>query len=359
MTVSDKAFAPVVVGGKTLKNRIVMAPMTRSRAHDPGALPTELTALYYAQRASAGLIITEGTQPSIVGQGYPHTPGLHSAEQVEAWRQVTDAVHEKGGVIFAQLMHCGRIGHSDLHEGELMPLAPSAVAAEGEVYTSKGLQPLQTPVAMTEDDIQQTIADFASAARNAVAAGFDGVEIHGANGYLVHQFLSDNANIRTDGWGGSVAGHIRFAVEVATAVVAAIGADKVGMRISPANPFNSISESNIQPTYTALVRELATLDLAYLHYMENPMQNGLITEIRSLWSNPMIVNTFIGDRAKSQADLASIDAGVADLVSFGQLFLANPDLPERLKHDGPYNTPDPATFYGGGAEGYTDYAPLA
>jgi N-ethylmaleimide reductase len=359
MTISDKAFTPVTVGGKTLKNRIVMSPMTRSRAQEPGGLPTELTALYYSQRASAGLIITEGIQPSIVGQGYPNTPGLHSQEQVAAWRQVTDAVHAKGGVIFAQLMHCGRIGHPDLHEGKLNPMAPSAVAAEGQVYTSNGPQTLPVPTEMTEADILQTIKDYASAASNAIAAGFDGVEIHGANGYLVHQFLSSNANVRTDSWGGSVEGHIKFGVEVAKAVAAAVGADKVGIRISPANPFNSIVENDIQSTYTAFVKELAKLNLAYLHFSANPMQNGLINEIRPLWSNPMIVNEFIGDRSKGKGDLALIDAGVADLISFGQLFLANPDLPERLKNDGPYNTPDPATFYGGDAKGYTDYPALA
>ncbi len=359
MSSSEKAFSPVTVAGVTLKNRIVMSPMTRSRAQDPGALATELMALYYSQRASAGLIITEGIQPSIVGQGYPWTPGLHSSAQVDSWRQVTDAVHEKGGVIFAQLMHCGRIGHPDLHEGGLMPLAPSAVAAEGQVYTSNGMQTLPVPVAMTEADIHQTISDFATAATNAIAAGFDGVEIHGANGYVVHQFLSDNVNLRTDEWGGSVAGHIKFPVAVATAVAAAIGADKTGIRISPANPFNGISESNVAETYSALVRELATLNLAYLHFMKNPMQGDLITEIRALWPNTLIVNDYVADRPKGKADLGFIDSGLVDLVSFGQLFLANPDLPARLETDGPYNTPDPATFYGGTEVGYTDYPALS
>ncbi|NNN02519.1 MAG: alkene reductase [Acidimicrobiaceae bacterium] len=358
MSSVEKAFTPVQVGSKVLKNRIVMAPMTRNRADNPGALPTELMALYYAQRASAGLIVTEGTQPSIVGQGYPNTPGLHSSEQVDAWRRVTEAVHAAGGVIFAQIMHSGRISHSDLHDGELMPLAPSAVAAEGQVFTTKGMQDFQVPVAMTEEDIHQTIEDFRHAAQNAIAAGFDGVEIHGANGYLLHQFLSDNANLRTDEWGATVEGHIKFVVEVTRAVVEAVGADHVGIRLSPANPFNSISESNIEATYTQLVSELATLNLAYLHFMENPMQNGLIKKIRDLWTNPLIINTFVADRSKGRNDLESIEDGFADLVSFGQLFLANPDLPARLENDGPYNVADPATFYGGGAEGYTDYPTL-
>jgi N-ethylmaleimide reductase len=359
MSTVEKAFTPVQVGKYQLKNRIVMAPMTRSRAQDPGSLATELMALYYSQRASAGLIISEGIQPSIVGQGYIQTPGLYSKEQVASWRQVTDAVHAAGGVIFAQLMHCGRIGHADLHEGGLAPMAPSAVAAEGQAYTVNGMQDFPVPVEMTEADILQTIEDFANAARNAVEAGFDGVEIHGANGYLVHQFLSDNVNLRSDAWGSSVEGHIKFPIEVAKAVVAAIGADKVGIRLSPANPFNGIVETNIEATYTALVRELAKLDLAYLHFMENPMQNGLVKEIRALWSNPLILNVFVADRSKGRDDLMAIEEGLTDLISFGQLFISNPDLPARLLTDGPYNEAHPATFYGGAAEGYTDYPELS
>ena len=359
MSEVTKAFTPVQVGKNLLKNRIVMAPMTRSRAQDPGSLATDLMALYYSQRASAGLIITEGVQPSVVGQGYPHTPGLYSTEQVASWRTVTDAVHAAGGVIFAQLMHSGRIGHPDLHEGALLPMAPSAVAAEGQVYTDNGAQDFPVPVEMTEADILQTVEDFVSAAHNAVEAGFDGVEVHGANGYLVHQFLSDNVNLRTDAWGSSVEGHIKFPLEVTKAVVAAIGADRVGIRLSPANPFNGIVENNFAATYTALISELAKLDLAYLHFMENPMQNGLVTEIRALWTNPLILNVFVADRAKGRDDLVAIDEGRADLISFGQLFISNPDLPARLLNDGPYNEANPATFYGGAAEGYTDYSTLS
>ena len=352
------AFSPYNLAGKTLKNRIVMAPMTRSRAQNPGALPTELTAEYYAQRASAGLIITEGTQPSVVGQGYPNTPGLHSVEQIAAWRTVTDAVHEKGGVIFAQLMHAGRIGHSDLLPGELRPVGPSAVKAEGQVYTSKGLQDITEPKELTDEEIKQTIADFAQAARNAIAAGFDGVEIHGANGYLVHQFLSTNANLRTDDWGGSIEGRIRFGVEVAKAIVEAIGGDKVGIRISPANPFNSIVEDDIEGTYSAFISELAKLNLAYLHFMINPMQNDMFSRVRQWWPHTLIANTFVGDKVKSKADLALVEDGEADLVSFGRLFISNPDLPARLATDGPYNEADPSTFYGGNEVGYTDYLSL-
>jgi N-ethylmaleimide reductase len=354
----DKAFSTYELAGKTLQNRIVMAPMTRSRAGNPGALATDLMATYYAQRATAGLIITEGTQPSIGGQGYPSTPGLHSAEQVQSWKKVTDAVHAKGGVIFAQLMHTGRIGHADLLPEGLKPVAPSPVAAVGQVYTAKGPQDFQIPKEMTESEVLQAIADFTSAAENAVAAGFDGVEIHGANGYLVHQFLSTNANLRTDQWGGSVVGRIKFGVEVARAVAEKIGASKVGFRISPANPFNSISEEGFEATYEALVAELAKLDLAYLHFMENPMQNGLLSKVRSWWPNTLIVNTFVGDKKKGKSDLDYVETGAADLVSLGQLFIANPDLPARLEKDGPYNQAEPSKFYGGDEHGYTDYLAL-
>jgi N-ethylmaleimide reductase len=354
----EKAFTPCEFASKTLKNRIVMAPMTRSRAQNPGALPTELMALYYAQRATAGLIITEGTQPSILGQGYPNTPGLHSAEQVEAWRKVTNAVHAKGGVIFAQLLHTGRIGDADLLPGGLVPVGPSPVTPKGEVYTANGLQPYGQPREMTNSEIVETIADYANAAENAIEAGFDGVEIHGANGYLVHQFLSNNANLRTDKWGGSIEGRIRFGVEVANAVTEKIGSSKVGFRVSPANSFNDISEDDIKGTYEALILELAKLDLAYLHFAENPMQNHLIFQVREWWPNTLIVNTSVSGRAKNKSDLAYIDSGIADLIAFGNLFIANPDLPSRLETDGPYNVADPSKFYGGGEQGYTDYPTL-
>ena len=354
----DKAFNTYELSGKTLQNRIVMAPMTRSRAENPGGLATDLMATYYAQRATAGLIITEGTQPSVGGQGYPNTPGLHSTEQVESWKKVTEVVHAEGGTIFAQLMHTGRIGHKDLLPEGLVPVAPSAVIAEGQVYTATGPQAFETPKEMTEAEVLQAIDDFASAAQNAIAAGFDGVEIHGANGYLVHQFLSTNVNLRSDQWGGSVPGRIKFPVEVAKAVSERIGASKVGIRVSPANPFNGISEDSFEATYEALVLELAKLDLAYLHFMENPMQNGLLAKARTWWPNTLIVNTFVGQKMKGKADLEYIETGAADLISFGQLFISNPDLVERLKLDGPFNVADGSKFYGGTEVGYTDYPAL-
>jgi N-ethylmaleimide reductase len=355
----EKTFSSYNLAGKVLQNRVVMAPMTRSRAGNPGALATDLMATYYAQRASAGLIITEGTQPSVVGQGYPSTPGLHSSDQVESWKKVTSAVHKEGGVIFAQLMHTGRIGHKDLLPIGLSPLAPSAVIAEGQVYTASGLKSFETPKEMTELDIHQTILDFTSAAENAIAAGFDGVEIHSANGYLLHQFLSTNVNLRNDQWGASITGRIKFVVEVAKAVSTKIGASKVGIRISPANPFNGIVEEDCDATYEALIKELAKLDLAYLHFMENPMQNGLLDKARKWWPNTLIVNTFVGEKMKGKVDLEYIETGAADLISLGQLFISNPDLVERLKSDGPYNTADASKFYGGGESGYTDYPKLS
>jgi N-ethylmaleimide reductase len=351
------AFDSYDLAGTKLANRIAMAPMTRSRAYGPGNSPTDLMASYYAQRAGAGLIITEGTQPSVIGQGYLNTPGLHTEEQVAGWRKVTDAVHAEGGVIFAQLMHTGRIGHPSLLPDDLHPVGPSAVKADGQVFTNEGPQVLVVPRELTEQEITETIADFASAARNAIEAGFDGVEIHGANGYLVHQFLSSNANQRTDGWGGSVDGRIRFAVEVATAVAEAIGSDKVGIRVSPGNPYNDIAEQDVDETYTALVDRLAPLGLAYLHLVESP-DRSLTRRLRERWPATLIVNPSTYPAPTGPESLALIEDGTADLVSFGALFLANPDLPARLAAGGPFNTPDPASFYGGDEKGYTDYPAL-
>ncbi|MEU5644122.1 alkene reductase [Streptomyces milbemycinicus] len=353
------AFDPYDLGGKPLANRIVMAPMTRSRAYGPGATPTDLMATYYAQRAGAGLIVTEGTQPSVVGQGYPDTPGLHSAEQVEAWRKVTDAVHDEGGVIFAQLMHTGRIGHPSLLPDDQLPVGPSAVAPQGQVFTHEGPKDFVTPKELTEAEIAQTIDDFATAARNAVAAGFDGVEIHGANGYLVHQFLAPNSNRRTDAWGGSVDGRIRFAVEVATAVAQAIGGEKVGFRISPGNPYNDIAEDDLQETYGALVARLAPLGLAYLHQMEAPGVRDLVLRLRKEWPGTFILNPFTGTDPTGPDELGLVEDGIADLIAYGALYLANPDLPARLAAGGPFNTPDHTTSFGGDHRGYTDYPALA
>ncbi|MCG8918374.1 alkene reductase [Actinokineospora sp. PR83] len=352
------AFDPIDLADRTLANRIAMAPMTRSRAYGPGNSPTAATAEYYAQRASAGLIITEGIQPTVVGQGYPDTPGLHSEQQVEAWRAVTDAVHARGGVIFAQLMHTGRIGHASLLPDGLHPVGASPVAAAGQVYTAAGPQTFEAPVELDSDGIAETIAGFADAARNAVAAGFDGVELHGANGYLLHQFLSTNANLRTDEWGGSVEGRIRLVVEVARAVTAAIGADRVGLRISPTNPYNDIVEDGHVETYTALVDALVPLGLAYLHVGEAPGQRDLTLDLRERFGGVLLLNPATPGGFTGPDALALVTEGVADVITFGQLFLANPDLPARLAAGGPFNPADGATFYGGDERGYTDYPAL-
>ncbi|WP_432570878.1 alkene reductase [Kineococcus sp. SYSU DK005] len=351
------AFDPITIGNLYLANRITMAPMTRSRAAVPGATATALMAQYYAQRASAGLIITEGVQPSVVGQGYINTPGLHSTEQVQSWREVTGAVHAAGGKIVAQLMHTGRIGHPDSYAGDPMtPVAPSPVKAAGQTYTPTGLQDFVVPRELTGDEIKATVRDFAQAARNAIEAGFDGVELHGANGYLLHQFLSTNVNRRQDDWGGSVQGRIRFTLEVARTVAATIGAGRTGLRISPGNTLNDIVE-DAQGTYPALLEALNPIGLAYLHVMET-VEADLTRQLRTQWQGAFILNPVTPGSATGAAQLQLIENGSTDLLSFGAAFLANPDLPARLAAGGPYNTPDFSTAYGGGAVGYTDYPTL-
>ncbi|MEV5875109.1 alkene reductase [Streptomyces sp. NPDC052101] len=350
------AFDPIDLPGLRLANRIAMAPMTRSRAAE-GGLPTDLTAEYYTQRASAGLIVTEGIQPSAVGQGYPDTPGLHTPEQIAAWRTVTDAVHGAGGRIFAQLMHTGRIGHPALLPDGLVNVGPSAVAAPGQVYTHEGPKDFVTPRELTAEEVRATVADFAAAARGAIEAGFDGVELHGANGYLIHQFLAPGSNRRTDEWGGSVPGRIRFALEAVTAVAEAIGAERTALRLSPGNPFNGIEEPEPEPTYTALVDALEPLGLAYLHVMEVPGGRELTAALRKRFGGVFVLNPATEGPTGPDA-LTLIDDGTADVIAYGQLFLANPDLPARLSAGGPFNPANPATFYGGGLEGYTDYPAL-
>lgn len=349
------AFDPIDLSGTQLANRIAMAPMTRSRSYGPSHVPTDAVAEYYAQRASAGLIITEGIQPSVIGQGYPDTPGLHSEEQTAGWRKVTDAVHAKGGKIFAQVMHAGRIGHPDLLPDGLIPVSASAVAAQGKVYLHDGPKDLVTPHELTPDEVRGTIADFVSAARNAIEAGFDGVELHGANGYLIHQFLAPGSNHRTDEWGGSVEGRIRFAVEVTRAVAAEIGAARTGIRLSPGNPLNDITEPDPDETYIALVRELEPIGLGYVHLVENT--RDLTLALRKAFSGTLVLNART-EGPTSPDELVLIEDGIADLISYGVLFLANPDLPARLKAGGPYNAADSASFFGGDEKGFTDYPAL-
>jgi len=355
----DVLFEPVTIGKLELPNRLVMAPMTRSRATEDGRV-VESTAEYYAQRAEAGLIISEGVQPCVRGQGYVRTPGLHTPEQTAAWRVVTDAVHAKGGRIFAQLMHSGRIGHPVLYPDGGLPVAPSPIASGGQLYTPDGMLDHPVPREMTRDDIAEAIEAFAAAARNAVEAGFDGIELHGANGYLIHQFLADGSNRRTDAYGGSIENRIRFAVETVAAVVDAIGPERVGLRISPGNRHNNMSESDTEDLYVALLRALVPYNPVYLHIME--AGDRKVTErLRAEWPGTLILNphpTPESFPAKPEYGAAALRDGLADAVAFGELWLANPDLPARIKAGGPYNKADQDTFYGGDDRGYTDYPTL-
>ncbi len=351
-------FTPVQLGPYELRNRLVMAPMTRSRAGEGNAV-TELTVEYYAQRASAGLIVTEGTQVSPQGVGYTHTPGIHTAAQAAAWRRVTDAVHAQGGRIFAQLWHVGRVSHPSFHGGEL-PVAPSAIGFEGQVLTYEGMQPYVAPRALETEEVAGVVADFAAAAQRAYDAGFDGVELHGANGYLIDEFLRDGSNRRTDRYGGSLENRARFLVEVTAAVADVWGGDQVGVRLSPRNPGNGMSDSDPVATFSFAADALNPFGLAYLHVLEavsGPMaQPGVYVTpaLRKAFRGPLIANG--GYTAESGN--AAIARGDADLVAYGAAFLANPDLPNRFRQGAALNPPDRATFYGGDARGYTDYPTL-
>ena len=347
-------FTPIQLGALALPNRVVMAPMTRNRA-GAGNLPGALAAEYYRQRASAGLIVTEATQVSPQGVGYPGTPGIHSDDQVTGWRRVTDAVHAAGGRIFLQLWHVGRISHPSLQPDGVLPVAPSAIAAKGDAFTASGPQPFVTPRALETAEIPGIVAQFENGARHALEAGFDGIEIHGANGYLVDQFLRDGTNRRTDRYGGSLENRARFLLEVAEAVAGVWGANRVGVRISPRSDFNDMHDSDPASTFGYAAQALAPLGLAYLHVVE-PVGDAapLAPALKAAFGGPLMVN---GAYTRPLAE-AALARGEADLVSFGASFLANPDLPLRLARNAPLNAPDPTTFYGGDARGYTDYPAL-
>lgn len=353
-TITDPLWSPIALGRIRLAHRVAMAPMTRSRATSDG-LVTDLTRTYYAQRATLSMLITEGTQPSADGQGYLTTPGIHTEEQAKSWRVVTEAVHEAGSTLVVQLMHVGRISHPSNTPHGRQPLAPSALAATGDMFTASGPQPMAMPREMTTADIAQTIDDFRRAARLAVDAGADGVEIHGANGYLLQQFLSTNANLRTDEYGGDIAGRIRFPVEVATAVADEISADRVGFRISPGSPLGDIQETDAADLYPALIEALAPLKLAYLHVVHRG-DEGLVRSIRDGWPAGLVLNRAGADIERRAQDVRD---GLADVVSVGQLALANPDLIDRITAGASMNAPDRGTLYGGGERGYTDYPRLA
>ena len=346
MAAPKDLFTPIQLGPYELPNRIVMAPLTRNRA-GKGNVPVDMHATHYAQRASAGLIITEANQVSPQGIGYPHTPGIHSQAQVEGWRSVTTRVHQQEGRIFLQLWHTGRVSHPSFHDGAL-PVAPSAIAPAGEAMTYEGMQPFVTPRALEIEEIPGIIEQFRQGAKNALAAGFDGVEIHSANGYLLDQFLRDGTNRRTDTYGGSIENRARLLLDVTQAVVKVWGSDRVGVRLSPSNTFNDMSDSAPRVTFGYAVQALNTFNLAYLHLVEPSeadLRHGGIPvptqEFRPLYHGNLMVNCDYNQATGN----AAIVSGNADLVSYGKLFIANPDLPKRFQLNAPLNEPDPSTFY--------------
>lgn len=359
MTVNP-LLSSVQVGRYTLPNRLVMAPLTRNRA-GAGNVPRQLNATYYAQRASAGLLITEATQVSPQGVGYPATPGIHSPEQVEGWKLVTKAVHDRGGKIFLQLWHVGRVSHPSLQPDGALPVAPSAIAPQGEASTYEGQKPFVTPRALETEEIPGIVEQYRQGAKNALEAGFAGVEIHGANGYLLDQFLRDGSNQRTDEYGGSIENRARLLLEVIDAVVEVWGADRVGLRLSPSGTFNSMSDSNPQALFTYVVEELNQRNLAYLHLVEPREDNGAPEGqdlsshfFRSIYRG-VIIAAGGYDRQLAEETIAK---GDADLIAFGRWYISNPDLVERFANNAPLNPYDRSTFYGGDERGYTDYPTL-
>jgi N-ethylmaleimide reductase len=354
----SRAFTPVRIGPWELPNSFVMAPLTRNRA-GAGNAPTQLNATYYAQRAGAGLIITEGTAPSAVGQGYLNVPGLYTPEQVEGWRLVGDQVHSLGGRIVAQLMHAGRIAHRDNKDG-IETISASAVTAPGEIVTAEGPKPHDEPRALATEELPGVVADYVNASRNAIEAGLDGVEVHAANGYLLHQFLDPTINLREDSHGGSPENRARFVIEVVTAVAEAIGAEKVGLRISPGHQFNGVGEEqgdDLDATYGALVDAVAPLGLAYLSILASPLTD-LAGDLRTRFGGSVLLNDGFGEVTTLESVEKLLETGLADAVVVGRPYLANPDLHTRWERGAELNEPNATTFYGGGAEGYTDYPTL-
>lgn len=347
-------WTPTTLGSIPLKNRLIMAPMTRGRAR-PDGTPTEMIARYYAQRAGMGLLISEGAQPSDEGQGYMLTPGAYTSSHVQGWRRVAEAVHEAGGRIVVQLMHVGRVGHPANSPDGHLPVGPSAVAVRTEkLFTPDGPQPIPEPRPLDVPGIKKAIDEYRRAAAAMVSAGIDGVELHGANGYLIQQFLSSNANLRTDEYGGSIDRRVRFAVEAAAAVAREIGADRTGLRVSPGSRFKDIEEGDVAALYERLLRELSPLGLAYLHVLHTG-DEPLLASLRRWWNGGLIVNRPGRARVDIDKDVA---AGLADAVSVGTFALANPDLVTRLQSGAELNAADPDTFFVGGERGYVDYPAL-
>jgi N-ethylmaleimide reductase len=354
-----KLLSTYQLGPYELKNSMIMAPMTRNRA-GRGNAPQPMNALYYAPRAGAGLMITEAAPVSPQGLGYPDMPGIFSPEQIAGWRLVTDLVHKRRGLVFLQLFHCGRISHPTLQPGGAAPVAPSAIKPKGEAMTYRGRRSFVEPRALKSEEIPEIIEQFRQGAENAREAGFDGVELHAANGYLLDQFLRDGSNQRTDRYGGGVENRTRLLFEVTEAVVNVLGDGRVGIHISPENPFNSISDSNSELLFSHVAEGLNRFPLAYLHVVEidltnpavfNGALNPITKKLRGIFKGTYITN---GGYDRNRAERV-LERGDADLVSFGRLFLANPDLPERFSKGAPLNEPDPTTFYGGDEKGYTDY----
>jgi len=357
---SAPLFQPLKVGDIEVANRVAMAPLTRNRAISPNTVPSPLAPLYYSQRAAAGLIISEASQISRQGQGYAWTPGCFTDEQVAAWRSVTNAVHAAGGKMVLQMWHVGRVSHTSLQPGGGAPVAPSAIAAKTKTFIASGFADTSTPRALDLGEIAGIVEDYAHAARCSVLAGFDGVEIHAANGYLIDQFLRDGSNKRTDAYGGGIENRIRFALEVTDSILSVLPAGRVGIRISPASPGNDMSDSNPQAVYGALIDELAKRKLAYLHVIEGATQGARDTLgfkydlLRRAFGGAYIANNgYLREDA-----IQAVASGHADMIAFGRPFISNPDLVERLRTGAPLAEGDKATYYGGGAKGYTDYPTL-
>jgi N-ethylmaleimide reductase len=356
---ASKLFEPYKLGAATLTNRSVMAPLTRNRAI-AGYVPNPLAVEYYGQRASAGLLITEASQVSQQGQGYQDTPGIYTKEQVAGWRKVTDRVHERGGHIYLQLWHVGRISHTSLQQNDGAPVAPSAVRAKGKTFVGGTFVDVSEPRALELGEIPGVIDSFKRASANAIEAGFDGVEIHGANGYLLDQFAKDGANKRIDAYGGSIENRARLMIEVSKAVASEVGADRTGIRLSPVTPANDVSDSNPQPLFDHIVDQLNALKLVYIHVIEGATGGPRdiapfdYDSLRKRFSGTYIANNGYDFKLATEV----LEKNKADLIAFGKLFISNPDLVERLKLGAPLNDFDKATFYGGGAKGYTDYPVL-
>ncbi|MFL6835767.1 MAG: alkene reductase [Bradyrhizobium sp.] len=360
MSQPNKLLEPYKLGPLTLPNRLVMAPLTRNRAVPPGMVPSPLAVEYYGQRASAGLLITEASQVSQQGQGYQDTPGIYSKEQVAGWRKVTDRVHERGGRIFIQIWHVGRISHTSLQPGGGTPVAPSAIRAKGKTFVNGTFTEISEPRALAVEEIPGIIEDFKRGTANALEAGFDGVEIHGANGYLLDQFAKDGTNKRTDAYGGGIENRAKLMLEVSKAVAAEAGTERTGIRISPVTPANDVSDSNPQPLFDYIVDGLNALKLAYIHVIEGATGGPRdiapfdYASLRKRFKQAYVANNGYDFELATKV----LESGAADLIAFGKPFISNPDLVERLKKGAPLNEWDKATFYGGGAKGYTDYPTL-